>query len=195
MGWVPHPGVMAGTDGETPWTRQLAVAVVAVAVVALVIGGVVSVVALGAARVTGLADSQPTATGRPSLYIPSGVPTTTVEPYPDPAGARGPSPSRTPKQPPRKPARKPPALTLRATPARVGPGERITLAGAYRGHDGTVLQVQRFEGRWADFPVEATVRAGGYSTYITTVRTGRNRLRVLDEGTGTASAPVQVTVG
>lgn len=188
---------MARTDDEAPWTRHLGIALAAVAVVALVIGGVVGAVAVGAARVAGLDESQPTATGRPSLYIPSSVPTTTVEGFPDPVGASGGgrtgTTGREPGRGPRRPAR--PALTLRATPAQVAAGEPITLTGRYRGHDGDSLQVQRFSGGWEDFPVQATVRSGRFSTYITTTRTGANRLRVLDRGTGAASAPVRVTVG
>ncbi|HYO39700.1 MAG TPA: hypothetical protein VER39_08595 [Nocardioidaceae bacterium] len=187
---------MAPTDDETPWTRHLLVAVAAVAVVALVIGGVVSVFALGAVRVAGLGDSAPTATARPSLSIPSGVPTTTVERFPDPEQASGsPAPARPGGGQDRPPRRPQPALTLQATPAQVGPGERITLAGRYRGPDGASLQVQRFSGGWVDFPVQATVRSGRYSTYIMTTRTGVNRLRMLDVASGTASRPVRVTVG
>lgn len=191
---------MVRTDDETPWTRHLVIAVGAVAVVALVIGGVVSMAALGAARVAGFDEARPTAAARPSLYLPTGVPTTTVEGYPDPEGAGGGSaaqPSgggsgdRT-RRPPRRPA---PALTVRAAPSRVAPGERITLTGRYRGHDGDSLQVQRFSGAWADFPVQARVRGGTYSTYIITSRTGVNRLRMLDPRTGTTSRPVRVRVG
>lgn len=187
---------MSRSDDEAPWTRHLAVAVAAVAVVAAVIGGVVSVVALGAARVTGLGESQPTATARPSLYIPSGVPTTTVEAFPNPpgvgdGGGAAARPSARPSRPPRQPA---PALTLRASPRQVAAGDRITLSGRYRGRDAGSLQVQRFSGGWVDFPVQAAVRSGRYSTYIITTRTGVNRLRMLDLDSGTTSPQVKVTV-
>ena len=61
-------------DEDAPWTRQLAVGVGVLVAVALVIGGVMSVVALGAAKVTGLGESHTSATARPSLYMPSGEP-------------------------------------------------------------------------------------------------------------------------
>lgn len=187
---------MAASDDDSPWTRHLAVAVVAIAVVAVVVGAAVSVLALGAVRVVGLDDTGPRADGRPRLLIPSGVPTTTVDPYPDTGGGgETAGPGRAPRQPPRKPRKRKPALTLQASPARVAAGERITLTGAYRGHDGASLQVQRFEGSWVDFPVDTTVRAGRFSTYIITTRTGPSRLRVVDQATGKASEPARVIVG
>jgi hypothetical protein len=186
---------MARTDDDAPWTRQLLVGVGALVVVALLIGGIVSVVALGAAKVTGIGTERPTATARPSLYIPGGKPTTRVDPYPGPTG--GPSRSSAPTRSPSASAgRKPRAIELQASPLQVAPNERITLTGSYRGHDGVRLQVQRFDaGTWGDFPVQATVTAGAFSTYITTSRTGVNRLRMADPAGGQASAAVRVTVG
>ena len=183
-------------EDDAHWARQLVVALGVLAAVALVIGGVASVVALGAAKVTGLGGSSgPTTQARPSLYLPSGTPTTRIDPYPAPSG--GSRPSSTPRSTPSAtPSRRPkPALTLRATPLQVGANQRITLTGSYRGNGGSALQVQRFEGRWTDFPVTVTVTAGRFSTYITTGHTGVNRLRVLDPTTGRASDPVRVTVG
>ena len=66
---------MARDDEETPWTRQLLVAVGALVAVAVVIGGVVSVVALGAARVSGIGERH-RESASPSLFMPSGEPTT-----------------------------------------------------------------------------------------------------------------------
>ncbi len=43
--------------------------------------------------------------------------------------------------------------------------------------------------------MQATVTAGAFSTYITTSRTGVNRLRMADPAGGQASAAVRVTVG
>jgi hypothetical protein len=186
---------MARTDDDAPWTRQLLVGVGALVIVALLIGGIVSVVALGAAKVTGIGTERPTATARPSLYIPSGKPTTKVDPYPEPTG--GTSRSTGPTSSPSAPAsKKPRAIELQASPLQVAPNERITLTGSYRGHDGARLTVQRFDaGAWGDFPVQATVTAGVFSTYITTSRTGVNRLRMADPAGGEASAAVRVTVG
>jgi hypothetical protein len=185
-------------DDDKPWPRQLLVGLGALLVVALLIGGVVSVVALGAARVAGIDDAGPTATVKPSLFIRSGNPTTKVEPYPQPSGvpSRTVAPSARPAtKPPRKPAMKRRALSLEASPREVGANERITLTGEFPGHDGARLQVQRFEGgSWGDFPVQTTVGSGRFSTYITTGHTGVNRLRVIDPASGRSSDSVRVTV-
>lgn len=185
---------MAGTDDEKPWTRQLVVVLVALVGVALVIGGVLSVIALGAARITGLADSLPTATAEPSLYIPSGKPTTRVDPFPDPVGRpRSASPTSRPPSP--KPSRKPRAISLEATPRTVAANERITLTGAYRDGAGATLQVQRFEQDWVDFPVTVSVNGGRFSTYVTTGRSGVNRFRMIDPAGRRTSNEVRVIVG
>jgi hypothetical protein len=184
-------------DGDKPWTRQLLVAVGALAAVALVVGGVVSAFALGAAKVSGISDSgsRPAASASPSLYIPPGEPTTDVDPYPAPSssGSASATPSASATAAPRP---RPKPITLQAGPLQVGAGQRITLSGGYARGDGGSVQVQRFEaGAWADFPVTASVSGGRFSTYITTSRTGPTRLRVLDKATGKASNVVRVTVG
>jgi hypothetical protein len=183
-------------DEDTRWVRTLLAGLAALVAVALVIGGVVSVVALGAAKVTGIGDTRPQPTARPSLFIPSGEPTTTPEAFPDPPGSTA-SPSPRPSRPSAtaKPRKRPPAISLRAFPRRVGTNQRINLAGAYRGGQGRRLQVQRFEGRWVDFPVTATVRGGSFRTFIFSGRSGANRFRVLDEASGRASNAVQVVIG
>jgi hypothetical protein len=187
-------------DGETPWTRQLLLGVGALAAVALLIGGVMSAFALGAAKVSGIDDrSGARASASPSLVMPSGRPTTDVDAVPAPSSAAG-SPSSSasssssssgtphPKQP--KP------ISLLARQATVGPGERIDLTGVYPAAGGATLQVQRFEaGAWTDFPVTVPVRGGQFATYITTSRTGRTRFRVLDPASGKTSNVVRVTIG
>jgi hypothetical protein len=185
--------MMARNDTEPPWTRQLLVGLVALVLVALLVGDIVSVVALGAARVAGISVARPSATAGPSLYFPSGDPTTAVDPYPAPAGRPHVSASRSPS-PTSKPRKKPAGITLQASPPEVPPGGRITLTGAYPGHEGAQLQVQRFQGGWVDFPVRATVSGGTFATYIMTTHTGVNRLRVTDPAGARASAEVQVTV-
>jgi hypothetical protein len=181
-------------DEDTRWPRQLLIGVAALVAVALVIGGVISLVALGAAKVTGIDEARPKPTQRPSLYIPSDEPTTTPEAFPNPPGS---SASATPTRRPAaaKPRKRTPAITLRATPRRVSSNERINLTGAYRGGRGHQLQVQRFEGRWVDFPVTATVRGGTFRTYIFSGRVGPNRFRMLDRDSGRASNAVRVVIG
>jgi hypothetical protein len=183
-------------DEDVPWTRQLAVVVGVLVAVALVIGGVVSVVALGAAKVTGLGGSHASATAPPSLYFPSDDPTTTPETYPDPNGSDKPSPSPSSKSPSAKPTQKTREITLQAFPQNASPNERINLTGNYQGGEGARLQVQRYEGgSWVDFPVSTSVSGGAFATYIYTGRTGENRFRVLDQGSGEKSNAVRIRIG
>jgi hypothetical protein len=183
-------------DDDVPWTRQLAVGVGVLVAVALVIGGVMSVVALGAAKVTGLGGAHASATARPSLYFPSDDPTTTPETFPDPNGSDEPSPSPSSSaSPSAKPTRKARSITLQAFPQQVPPNERINLTGVYQGGEGARLQVQRFENGWVDFPVSASVSGGAFATYIYTGRSGPNRFRVIDKEADKASNPVRVRVG
>ena len=191
-------GVARDDDDEGPWTRQLLVGIGALVAVALVIGAVVSVVALGAAKVTGIDEPKATASAPPSLYIPTGEPTTTPEAFPDPEDPEGdeqpgsPEPSVDVPEPPKKRTK---SISLQAFPERVSPNERINLTGVYQGAEGARLQVQRFDGGWTDFPVSTSVSGGQFSTYIFTGRSGVNRLRVVDEASGRKSNAVRVTVG
>ncbi len=183
-------------DEDTPWTRQLLVGVGVLVAVSLVIGGVVSLIALGAARVTGIDDARPRATQAPSLYIPGDDPTTTPEPFPDPAGSDEPrtaSPSPTPSTP--KPTKRTQAISLQAFPKQVSPNERINLTGVYDGAEGARLQVQRFEAGWVDFPVSTSVSGGLFNTYVFSGREGLNRFRVIDADSGRKSNAVRVTIG
>jgi hypothetical protein len=86
-------------------------------------------------------------------------------------------------------------FSLRASPTTVASMEDVTLQGTFDGPDGTVLQVQRRleGGDWEDFPVEATVRNGTFTTTIRSGRVGTNEFRMRDD-TGAASNVVTVTV-
>jgi hypothetical protein len=185
-------------DGETPWTRQLLLGVGALAAVALLIGGVMSAFALGAAKMSGIDDrSGARATASPSLVMPSGRPTTDVDAVPVPSPAAGSPSSSASSSPSGTPhPKKPKPITLSALQATVGAGGRIDLSGAYPAGEGAMLQVQRFEaGAWTDFPVTVSVRGGQFGTYIMTSRTGRTRFRVVDTASGKASNVVRVTIG
>lgn len=187
-------------DDEDSGRRQVLFGLGALVVVTLLVGGIVSVMALGAARLSGLGDSS-SAGGpveAPSLYIPPGEPTTTPEAYPDPTRPDREEPSETPsadEEPTREPARQSKKITLQAFPTEVAPGERITLTGVYPAGEGATLQVQRFEGSWTDFPVSVTVSGGLYNTYILTSRTGESRFRVTDKALNRSSNPVTVSIG
>jgi hypothetical protein len=185
-------------DDERGWGRQLLVVVGVLVAVALVIGGVVSVIALGAARVTGLDSAQTKATRKPSLYIPSGKPTVGLDEYPAPSSksptSRAGGDASASDRP--RPKKKKPGITLQAFPQRVSAGQRINLTGVYQGGEGARLQVERFEGgRWSDFPVGASVSGGQFTTYVTTSRSGKQQFRVVDPLSDKASNPVRVTVG
>jgi hypothetical protein len=182
-------------DEDAPWTRQLLVGLGALVAVAVVIGGVMSVVALGAARVSGLGDVHPTATARPSLYFPSSDPTTTPQSFPDPQASAKPTSSPETSTPSATPTRKAPAISLQAFPQQVAPNGRINLSGVYQGGEGARLQVQRFENGWVDFPVSTSVSGGAFTTYIYTGRSGPNRFRVVDKEAARSSNPVRVVVG
>lgn len=184
-------------DDDAPWTRQLLVGLVLLAVVALVIGAVMSVVALGAAKVAGIDQAGEGPSARPSLFFPTGEPNTGPE-----ASAAGPdvpstsaSPAPTTSAPPPKPRKPTKSIALQAFPARVGANARINLTGVYQGGEGAQLQVQRFEGGWVDFPVTTSVSGGQFTTYIFSGREGRNRFRMIDKDSGRKSNAVRVTIG
>jgi hypothetical protein len=179
------------------WTRQLWSGLVAMVAISLIVGGVIAVMALGAAKVTGIGETSAGATQAPSLYIPSGKPTTRPQAFPDPPdrSGDGPSSASSPSDDSsKKPKKKQKPLTLQAFPAQVNSGGRINLTGVYPKGEGRQLQVQRFEGRWTDFPVTASVRGGIFETYVYSGQVGKNRFRVLDIGSGRASNPVTVTI-
>ncbi len=179
-------------DETSEWLRPLLIGVGSLFGVALLIGGVVSAVALGAAGVVGLGDSGTGPSEEPSLYIPSTSPTT--------SGSAQPEASPTPSGAPSKPAtktKKPETKTriiLSARPGSVGTYDRIDLTGRYPGGNGASVRVQRFEGRWVSFPTSASVRGGTFSTHVASGQTGKNRFRVVDPATGKRSNPVAVTV-
>ncbi|MEO5652858.1 MAG: hypothetical protein ABIN79_00355 [Marmoricola sp.] len=86
-------------------------------------------------------------------------------------------------------------IQLSISPVMARPMERVNLTGSYSGHDNVGLQVQREEsGQWADFGVQATVRAGTFETYVMTGRPGENRFRMYDPQDDQASNVVVVTI-
>lgn len=176
-------------DEEPSWQRQLAVGVVALLIVGGIVGGIAAVIAMKSADYFGLGDKTGHATGPVTILPTTGQTPTHSAPT-----------TSTPTTSPRTThhTHKPPsALTLQASPDAVPIDGKITLSGAFPGHDGDTLRVQRrLAGEaWADFPATAPLNAGTFSTYIETGRTGVNEIRVRDETTGTVSNVVKVTVG
>ena len=187
------------TDDESSGTHPVLVGLAALVVISLLVGGVVSVIALGAAKLSGI-DSSARASRRwrPASTCRRTSPTTRPDSYVDPSDF--PQPSETPSESESSPTEPSPsersrAITLQVFPSEVSPGERINLTGVYPAGEGAVLQVQRFENGWTDFPVNANVSGGIYNTFILTSRTGKARFRVIDHALNRASNPVTVTVG
>lgn len=187
---------MAPRDDDSG-SRQVLAGLGALVVVTLLVGAIVSAMALGAARLSGLGDSSSEGDPvvAPSLYFPSGEPTTRPEVYPDPTRPDREQPAETPPEElSPTPERQSKKITLQAFPLEASAGERITLTGVYAVGEGATLQVQRFEGSWTDFPVSATVSGGMFNTYILTSRSGEARFRVTDKALGRSSNPVTVTI-
>lgn len=196
-------------DDENPWYRSLLVGVGALFGVAVLVGGLIAVVALGAVSISGIGDSGPSVQAEPSLYIPDRTPESDEDEDDegltladlnggkDPRESESPEakPSETPS--PKEKKRKPPpsVISLSASPVEVSRMERIYLSGTYPRGEGASLQVQRFEGgSWTDFPTSASVSGGTFSSYVMTGQTGPNKFRVVDAATGKKSNPVTVTV-
>lgn len=198
-------------DDDAPWYRSLLMGVGALLGVAILVGGVISAVALGAVSVTGIGEETTTVQEDPSLYIPERTagtpdeddddPGLTLEDLNggvDPTKTDEPEATRSPdKAQEKKRKRKPPrsVISLSASPLQVSSMERIYLTGTYPGGEGASLQVQRFEGGWTDFPTSASVSGGTFSTYVMTGQSGVNRFRVVDAASGKQSNTVTVRVG
>lgn len=180
-------------DQEPSWQRQLVIGLSALLAIGVLIGGIVAVIAVKAADYAGIGDDRGNSSPAPILPT-TGDATKTATPT-------IPTEPTTPKTPrtPRTPTRSKPhhAITLTASPTRVGSLERINLSGRYPGHDGATLQVQRSlgAGPWADFPVDTSVSTDTYATYIQTSMLGVNRFRMLDKTTGKTSNVATVKIG
>ena len=196
------------TDRDRPVLTGL----LALAAVAVVIGAVLGLATLAGTAMLGLGqDASPGAgpSQREVLYLPTPSPTErptgpllTLAPA---DGGSSPTGTKSSEQPraekkdrkkDRKKREQAKGISLSVTQQQVAPMERIDLTGAYRGGEGAILQVQRFEGgSWQDFPVTVSVSGGTFATYVQTGQPGKNRFRVVDPDTGRASRPVTVRVG
>jgi hypothetical protein len=180
---------------EPDWKRTVMVGLAAVAASAVIIGVVVGVMAVGAASLVGIGESS-AGPGRPeSLYLPPYEKTPLVEETESAAPPPRSQVSAVPLDPTDAATGELGEITLYANPVVVASGERINLNGVYLDGEGVALQVQRQEGSaWLDFPTTATVRSGGFDTYVYTGRFGDNVFRVFDPTTGRSSNAVTVTV-
>jgi hypothetical protein len=179
--------------------------------VALVVGGVVGVVGIGAANVLGLGEETSTVEAEPSLHIPERTPQ--GEPDDDEGltladlnggvdpteseedeGDGGEDAGASERKKDRKPKKPRSVISLSASPLEVASMERIYLTGTFPGGEGASLQVQRLQGSWTDFPTSTSVSGGTFSTYVMTGQSGPNKFRVVDPASGKKSNPVTVRV-
>lgn len=177
-------------DDESDWRKQLLVGLGVLVIVALLVGGIVGVIALKAADVAGIGN--PPSSDSESItfptYKPTSQPTQSQQTEPDvPTGSTPPTETAQPRA----------GIKLDANPTEARTYQRVNLTGTYQGASpGTSLQVQRREGTsWANFAsVTASVNAGEFATWIETGQPGANRFRVFDADSGKASNVVVVTI-
>jgi hypothetical protein len=178
-------------EEESDWRKQLLVGLGVLVIVALLVGGIVGVIAIKAADVAGIGSTPSSDSG--GVTFPSDrQPRSTSEEPTTPAAPTGSTPPTQTGQGPKKAG-----IRLTATPSDAATYQRVNLTGTYAAAPpGTSLQVQRREGTtWADFAsVTASVDAGRFTTWIETGQPGPNRFRVFDAGSGKASNVVVVNI-
>lgn len=188
-------------DDLTPAPRRerpVATGLIALVGVAVVVGLILGGGALAATKVLGISDdgtSSGEATSGDSIFVPR--PEKTVDPSGplmtlSPPGEPQPSESAQASESEAAPKTE---ISLSAGQTQVAAMEQLDLTGVYPGGEGAILQVQRLEsGKWADFPVTASVSNETFATYIQTSQGGPNKFRVIDTDTGETSNVVQVTI-
>lgn len=190
-----YPDRVRGDDGDGERQREVREVLLKALGVVVAIAVVIWLGSWAMVKTLGLDDVEAN-TKRPVKIEPAKpLPTTAL---PVPSNSPGDKETEDPTDDPSAsddPASGKPVLS--ASPLKVTPMGRINLTGQWPGHDSVSLAVQRFEdGRWADFGgVRVRVRAGAFTTYVMTGRTGDQRFRVFDPASKTASKAVTVTVG
>lgn len=184
-------------DGrQHSWQRTVLVGLGAIGVTAGIVGVVVGLMVVGATSVAGIGETTAGPSQPQSLYMPPYTKTPQIDDTVSEGKAPRPMVSAVPLDPVEGPTSAVGEITLYATPLSVSVGEQINLSGVYLDGDGVALQVQREEGgAWVDFPTTATVRNGGFDTYVYTGRSGENAFRMFDPTTGRSSNSVSVSVG
>jgi hypothetical protein len=164
------------------------VALVGVAVVIGLLGGLAVLVGVKAAGIGDTTEASDDTTGSATFRLPKPTETST-ETTPEETAESSPG---------TEPSSEAPAegISLTATQQSVSPMQQIDLTGTYQAGEGAILQVQRMEnGAWSDFPVTMSVSGGTFATYVQTSRTGPNEFRVVDTDSDVVSNEVTVTVG
>jgi hypothetical protein len=164
------------------------IALVGVAVVIGLLGGLAVIVGVKATGIGGSTEASDDPSSSATFRLPRPSDTSTVPPSSEPAA---PSPGEeTTSEAPAE------GISLSATQQSVSPMQQIDLTGTYQAGEGAILQVQRMEnGTWSDFPVTMSVSGGTFATYVQTARTGPNKFRVVDTDSDVISNEVTVTVG
>lgn len=186
-------------DDERSRLRPVLIGLSALVAGALVIGGLVGLLAWGAVNLAG--DGPDLTTAPTAPLIPERSETTSPSPKEQSKQAKSKQSSKksdnkknNSKKKQNKKKQNNQRITLDASPKVASTYQRVKLTGRYPGGNGTKLQVQRRQGGWADFPTSATVRRGSFSTWVQTGRPGVNRFRVIDKDTGKKSRPVSVII-
>jgi hypothetical protein len=164
------------------------VALVGVAVVIGLLGGLAVLVGVKAAGIgdTTEASDDPSSSATFRLPKPTETSTETTPEETEPSPGAETSSAEAPAE----------GISLTATQQSVSPMQQIDLTGTYQAGEGAILQVQRMEnGAWSDFPVTMSVSGGTFATYVQTSRTGPNQFRVVDTDSDVVSNEVTITVG
>jgi hypothetical protein len=164
------------------------IALVGVAVVIGLLGGLAVMVGVKATGIDGASTSTDESASPSAFNLPR--PTDTSSTIPEPEESVEPGTGEGTSEAPTEP------ISLSATQQSVSPMQQIDLTGTYEGGEGAILQVQRLEGgTWSDFPVTMSVSGGTFATYVQTGNVGPNQFRVVDTDTQAISNEVTVTVG
>ena len=163
-------------------------ALVGVAVVIGLLGGLAVIVGVKATGLDGSTTASDDSASPSSFTLPK--PTDSSSETPPPEEEVEPSAGEETSEAPAE------AISLTSVQQSVSPMQQIDLTGTYQSGEGAILQVQRLEdGSWSDFPVTASVSGGTFGTYVQTSRPGPNQFRVVDTDTQAVSNEVTVTVG
>jgi hypothetical protein len=164
------------------------VALVGVAVVIGLLGGLAVLVGVKAAGIGDDTEASVDPSSSATFRLPKPTETSTETTTPE---ETEPSPgTETTSEAPAE------GISLSAAQQSVSPMQQIDLTGTYQAGEGAILQVQRMEnGAWSDFPVTMSVSGGTFATYVQTSRTGPNKFRAVDTDSDVVSNEVTITVG
>lgn len=204
-------------DEQHPIVAGLA-ALVVVAIVIGVVGGIAMLVGTRAAGLGG-SDSGKSASAGASLYAPNPSPTkvaaaSSIKLLPtisatgtatisngDTTESATPTTAPTPTSTPTPVKSQQPApdkrITLQADEPQARPMQMVGISGIYPGGEGAILRLERNEGSgWKTFGIpDVDVIGEQFSTKIQTGHTGQQQFRMRDVDSGKVSNVVTVTIG